>query len=155
MRADPIFTRNEINMVGQPATDNWDKWLILKVCYTVKVKVSPWYIAWITSLLLTVNSVQNGDMTHTHQNPDRPVGDKNNIFLTALQDAKVQRLIRSSWAEKMSKKGFKNTATVIVFLYDLSLAQLSLSLLCTEQINRLIFIAAMHLTDQYAHFMSH
>ena len=26
MRADPIFTSKERNMVGQPATDNWDKW---------------------------------------------------------------------------------------------------------------------------------
>ena len=45
MRADPIFTSKERNMLGQPAMDNWDKWLIPKVCYTVKVKG---YIARIT-----------------------------------------------------------------------------------------------------------
>ena len=43
-----LVTHKERNMVGQPATDNWDKWLIPKVCYTVKVKVSQGYIARIT-----------------------------------------------------------------------------------------------------------
>ena len=56
-------------MLGQPAMDNWDKWLIPKVCYNVKVKVLQGYIARITQLKPSNcwQSTRSKVVTYTHR----------------------------------------------------------------------------------------